>query len=65
VESADCFLFLGARFNDYNTTGYTCLIKKKSLINAGVDRVETANGEYGCVYLADFATALAVRACVV
>lgn len=61
VESADCCIFLGARFNDYNTTGYTCLIKKKGMIKANPDRVETPKGEFGCVFLPDFAEALAVR----
>lgn len=42
--------------------GYTCLIKKKGLIKADPDRVETPKGEYGCVFLPDFAEALAVRA---
>lgn len=41
--------------------GYTCLVKKKGLVKANPDRVETPKGEYGCVYLADFAVALAVR----
>jgi pyruvate decarboxylase len=27
VESADLYIFVGPRFNDYNTTGYSCLIK--------------------------------------
>lgn len=60
IESADLHIFLGARFNDYNTTGYTCLVKKKGLIKANVDRVETPHGEFGCTYLAEFADALAV-----
>lgn len=59
VESADMYIFLGSRFNDYNTTGYTCLIKKKGLVTANVDRVETPGGEYGCVNMAEFAVALA------
>lgn len=41
--------------------GYTCLIKKKGLVKANPDRVETPKGEYGCVYMAEFAVALAVR----
>lgn len=61
VESADFYIFLGPRFNDYNTTGYTCLVKKKGLVNASWDRVATPQGEYGCVYLADFAKALAAE----
>lgn len=61
VESADLHVFLGARFNDYNTTGYTCLVKKKGLVKSNWDRVETPKGEFGCAYLLDFAAALAAE----
>lgn len=48
----------GPQFNDYTTAGYACLIKKKGLVKANYDRVESPSGEYGCVNMGEFAVAL-------
>ena len=48
----------GPQFNDYTTAGYACLIKKKGLVKANFDRVESPTGEYGCVNMGEFAIAL-------
>jgi len=58
VDSADVQLFLGPRFNDYNTVGYTSLLKWNNMVIVGMDRVYTPKAEYGCVYMAEFLRAL-------
>jgi len=58
VESSDLYIYAGPVFNDYTTTGYSTLVKKEKMIQILPDRVKTPNAEYGCVYMAEFLSAL-------
>lgn len=53
VESADCYIFVGAVFNDYTTTGWSTLISKDKLINIGRDSVTICGRVYTGVYMKD------------
>ncbi|KAK7412430.1 hypothetical protein VNO78_03890 [Psophocarpus tetragonolobus] len=62
VESADAYLFAGPIFNDYSSVGYSLLIQKEKAIIVQPNRVTIGNGpSFGCVYMADFLTALAKK----
>jgi len=41
IESADFHLYIGPRFNDYNTTGYTCLIKVGYLVISTLEHTKS------------------------
>ena len=58
IESSDAYVFAGAIFTDYSTTGYTTLIDNQKLIYAARDYVKIQDQIYTHVYLADFLTAL-------
>jgi pyruvate decarboxylase len=58
VESSDLYIYVGPVFNDYTTTGYSTLVKKEKMIQIFPDRVTTPLAEYGCVYMAEFLSAL-------
>jgi pyruvate decarboxylase len=53
VESADCYIFVGAIFNDYTTTGWSTLISADKLIYIGRDFVTVCNRRYSGVYMKD------------
>ncbi|XP_026392057.1 pyruvate decarboxylase 1-like [Papaver somniferum] len=62
VESADAYVFVGPMFNDYSSVGYSLLIKKENAVIVQPNRVTVGNGpSFGCVYMADFLTALASK----
>lgn len=58
VESSHAYLFAGPTFTDYTTTGYTTLINREKLINAGPDYVKFPDRTYNNVYLSEFLTEL-------
>ncbi len=59
VESANVYLFAGARFTDYTTSGFTSLISPAKTIFAGSDFVRLPNVTYNHVMLRDFLEQLA------
>ncbi|GJM15819.1 MAG: pyruvate decarboxylase [Thermodesulfobacteriota bacterium] len=59
VESANIYLFAGARFTDYTTSGFTSLINPEKTIFAGPDFVRLPNVTYNHVMLKDFLEELA------
>ncbi|MCL7050000.1 hypothetical protein MKW94_007165 [Papaver nudicaule] len=62
VESADAYVFVGPIFNDYSSVGYSLLIKTEKAIIVQPNRVTIGNGpSFGCVYMADFLSALASK----
>eukprot|EP00122_Pirum_gemmata_P016997 Pgem_evm1s15904 len=61
VESSDVHIMIGARFNDYNTMGYTAFINPKGKLEIGVNRVKTAKGDFSCCYLKEVVAALTAR----
>ncbi|KAI3892155.1 hypothetical protein MKX03_037702 [Papaver bracteatum] len=62
VESADAYVFVGPIFNDYSSVGYSLLIKKEKAVIVQPNRVTIGNGpSFGCVHMADFLTALALK----
>jgi len=61
VESSNIYLFAGPTFTDYTTTGYTTLITRHKLINAGPDYVEFPNRTYNNVLLPEFLSELSKK----
>eukprot|EP00124_Ichthyophonus_hoferi_P000928 Ihof_evm13s40 gene=Ihof_evmTU13s40 len=59
VDSADLQIFCGPVFTDYSTVGYTSLLNWSHMVCINKDRVRTPVGEFGCVYMAEFISALA------
>lgn len=58
VESSDAYMFVGPRFTDYSTVGYTSLIKASKLVLVAPDFVQVEGQTYAQVYLSDFLEAL-------
>lgn len=61
VESSDAYLFLGPRFTDYTTVGYTALINPHKLVLATPTFVQLEGMTYDHVYLPDLMQGLAER----
>jgi len=51
VESSHAYLFAGPTFTDYTTTGYTTLINRDKLINAGPEYVKFSDRTYNSVQI--------------
>ncbi|MCL4245476.1 MAG: pyruvate decarboxylase, partial [Candidatus Dadabacteria bacterium] len=61
VESANMYLFAGAVFTDYTTSGYSTLINPSKLIHAGPGFVKLPDAVYDGVDLAEYLEALAKK----
>ena len=61
VESSHLYLFAGPTFTDYTTTGYTTLITRNRLINAGPNYVKFPDRTYNNVVLSEFLTELSKK----
>eukprot|EP00930_Biecheleria_cincta_P055547 TRINITY_DN41865_c0_g1_i1.p1 TRINITY_DN41865_c0_g1~~TRINITY_DN41865_c0_g1_i1.p1 ORF type:complete len:581 (-),score=109.98 TRINITY_DN41865_c0_g1_i1:185-1927(-) len=62
VESADIYMFVGPRFNDYTTTGYSLLVQPTKMIEIREREVIVANqGTFHCINMRDVLSALAKR----
>lgn len=61
VESSDAYLFLGPRFTDYTTVGFTALINPKKLVLAMPTFVQVEGKTYDHVYLPDLIRGLTER----
>lgn len=60
VESADTHLFAGAIFNEFNSAGFSLLVKMEKAVVVQPQRVVIANGPtFGCIEMKDFLKALA------
>lgn len=54
VESSDAPLFVGAKFNDYTTTGHTLAFNEKAAIRVLPTSVQMGDALYSNVQMADF-----------
>lgn len=61
IEAADMYLFAGALFSDYTTTGYSALINTKKLIDAAPYQIRLPEDVYNKVSLPKFLSALAKK----
>eukprot|EP00124_Ichthyophonus_hoferi_P000926 Ihof_evm11s40 gene=Ihof_evmTU11s40 len=59
VDNADMQIYVGPIFNDVGTAGYSALFKWNNIVVVSKDRVRTPTGDFGCVYMAEFISALA------
>ncbi|KAM5553739.1 hypothetical protein ABKV19_025801 [Rosa sericea] len=61
VESADAYLFAGAIFDEFNSVGFSLLVKMEKAVVVQPDNVVTAYGpKFGCIQK-DFLKPLARR----
>ena len=61
VESCDAYLFMGPRFSDYTTVGFSALIQPARLVEAAPDHIRVDGQAYHGILLAEFLTGLAPR----
>eukprot|EP00124_Ichthyophonus_hoferi_P004609 Ihof_evm5s529 gene=Ihof_evmTU5s529 len=59
VDNADMQIYVGPIFSDFGTSGYSALFKWNNIVVVSKDRVHTPTGGFGCVYMAEFLSALA------
>jgi len=62
VESADLYIFVGPRFNDYTTVGYSLLLSKPKMLEIRQrDIVLCGKDVFHCTHMSDVLAALATR----
>jgi len=62
IESSDLYVFVGPRFNDYSTSGYSLLLSQQKMIEIREREVVVCTrGTFNCINMADVLKALAAK----